>query len=74
MSIESHISRVGTLFDISIPTADQGSGFTEGKPYAMEGVNGKPFVTNQYAMVAVGKAEKEWPFIACSNSKFTEVC
>ena len=39
----------------------------------MEGVNGKPFVTNQYAIVAVGKAEKEWPFIACSNSKFTEV-
>ena len=24
-------------------------------------------------MVSVGKARKEWPFIACSNSKFTEV-
>ncbi|MCJ1300234.1 hypothetical protein MMC08_003029 [Hypocenomyce scalaris] len=46
--------------------------FTEGKPYAMEGPNGKPFVTNQYALVAVGKSEKEWPFLACSNSKFTE--
>ena len=49
------------------------SGFTEGKPYAMDGVNGKPFTTNQYALVAVGKSEKEWPFIACSNSKFTVV-
>lgn len=39
----------------------------------MEGVNGKPFVTTQYALVAVGKAEKPWPFLACSNSKFTEV-
>lgn len=39
----------------------------------MDGVNGKPFTTNQYALVAVGKSEKEWPFLACSNSKFTEV-
>ena len=46
--------------------------FTEGKPYAMEGPNGKSFVTNQYALVAVGKSEKEWPFLACSNSKFTD--
>lgn len=40
----------------------------------MEGVNGKPFTTNQYAIVAMGKTQKEWPFLACSNSKFTEVC
>ncbi|MCJ1397188.1 hypothetical protein MMC11_000380 [Xylographa trunciseda] len=45
--------------------------FTEGKPYAIEGPNGKFFTTSQYVLVAVGKAEKEWPFIACSNSKFT---
>ncbi|MCJ1396371.1 hypothetical protein MMC18_009261 [Xylographa bjoerkii] len=45
--------------------------FTEGKPYAIEGPNGKLFTTSQYVLVAVGKAEKEWPFIACSNSKFT---
>lgn len=38
----------------------------------MEGLNGKPFVTDQYAVVAHGKAEKEWPFIACSDSSFTE--
>ena len=47
--------------------------FTEGKPYAIEGPNGKLFTTSQYVLVAVGKAEKEWPFIACSNSKFTVV-
>jgi len=58
----------------SMVTAHQRLGFTEGKPYAMEGVNGKPFTTDQYALVAVGKSEKEWPFLACSNSKFTEVC
>ncbi|KAI4720407.1 hypothetical protein E4T48_03354 [Aureobasidium sp. EXF-10727] len=46
--------------------------FASGKPYQMEGVNGKPFVTDQYAVVAHGKAEKEWPFIACSDSSFTE--
>ncbi|MCJ1282708.1 hypothetical protein MMC26_002033 [Xylographa opegraphella] len=45
--------------------------FTEGRPYAIEGPNGKLFTTSQYVLVAVGKAEKEWPFIACSNSKFT---
>lgn len=48
-------------------------GFSEGRPYAMEGPNGKPFTTNQYAKVAIGKSEKEMPFIACSNSKFTTV-
>lgn len=47
-------------------------GFTTGKPYQMEGANGKTFVTDQYAVVAHGKAEKEWPFIACSDSSFTE--
>lgn len=39
----------------------------------MEGVNGKMFTTNQYAIIAFGKAEKSWPFIACSNAKFTTV-
>ncbi|PYI08806.1 plus-3-domain-containing protein [Aspergillus sclerotiicarbonarius CBS 121057] len=46
--------------------------FTEGKPYAMEGQNGRSFVTNQYAVLAHGKAEREFPFIACSDSPFTE--
>lgn len=38
----------------------------------MEGPNGKLFVTDQYALVAHGKSEKEWPFISCSDGKFTE--
>ncbi len=40
----------------------------------METANGKHFVTTQYARAAHGKAEKEWPFISCSNAPFTEVC
>ncbi|KAF4278075.1 hypothetical protein KXW14_006657 [Aspergillus fumigatus] len=46
--------------------------FTEGRPYAMESPNGRSFVTNQYAVLAHGKAEREFPFIACSDSPFTE--
>ncbi|RJE19521.1 hypothetical protein PHISCL_08145 [Aspergillus sclerotialis] len=46
--------------------------FTEGRPYAMEGANGRSFVTTQYAVLAHGKAEREFPFIACSDSPFTE--
>lgn len=39
----------------------------------MEGQNGRSFVTNQYAVLAHGKAEREFPFVACSDSPFTEV-
>ncbi|KAI9369232.1 hypothetical protein BJX61DRAFT_520501 [Aspergillus egyptiacus] len=46
--------------------------FTEGRPYAMEGTNGRTFITNQYAVLAHGKSEREFPFIACSDSPFTE--
>ncbi|PGG95029.1 hypothetical protein AJ80_10041 [Polytolypa hystricis UAMH7299] len=46
--------------------------FTEGRPYAMEGPNGRSFITSQYAVLAHGKAEKEFPFIAISDSPFTE--
>ncbi|KAL8725556.1 MAG: hypothetical protein Q9166_007279 [cf. Caloplaca sp. 2 TL-2023] len=49
------------------------SGFSEGRPYAMEGVNHKNFVTTQYAKVTIGKSDRTVPFIACSNAKFTEV-
>ncbi|KAJ6009140.1 hypothetical protein N7522_004156 [Penicillium canescens] len=48
------------------------SGFAQGKPYAIEGSNGRPFVTDQYVKLAHGKAVKEFPFIACSDSPFTE--
>ncbi|KAF2137253.1 uncharacterized protein K452DRAFT_258026 [Aplosporella prunicola CBS 121167] len=47
-------------------------GFTEGTPYTMQGSNGKPIKTDQYALVAHGKAEKEWPFIMCSDSRFSD--
>lgn len=47
-------------------------GFTEGAPYSMQGSNNKPVRTDLYVLVAHGKAEKEWPFIMCSDSKFTE--
>ncbi|KAJ5153287.1 uncharacterized protein N7482_009765 [Penicillium canariense] len=47
-------------------------GFSKGKPYAMEAKNGRPFVTDQYAKLAHGKAVREFPFIACSDSPITE--
>lgn len=40
----------------------------------MEASNGRPFVVDQYAKLAHGKAIREFPFIACSDSPFTEVC
>ncbi|PLB45795.1 plus-3-domain-containing protein [Aspergillus steynii IBT 23096] len=46
--------------------------FSEGKPYGMETANGRTFTTNQYAVVAHGKSEREFPFIACSDSIITE--
>ncbi|KAH8423391.1 RNA polymerase-associated protein [Aspergillus melleus] len=46
--------------------------FNEGRPYAMEGTNGRTFITNQYAVVSHGKSEREFPFIACSDSTITE--
>ncbi|KAF7714862.1 Uncharacterized protein PECH_000009 [Penicillium ucsense] len=45
---------------------------TTGKPYAIEGMNGRNFVTDQYAKLSHGNAVREWPFILCSNSPFTE--
>lgn len=47
-------------------------GFTTGKPYALNGPNGS-FITDQYARAAHGKAAKEFPFIAASSGKFTDV-
>ncbi|KAI0141659.1 hypothetical protein GGR57DRAFT_400180 [Xylariaceae sp. FL1272] len=47
-------------------------GFTTGKPYAMQKMNGQSFVTDQYVKVAHGKLVREFPFISCSDSPFTE--
>ncbi|KAH8602254.1 hypothetical protein B0O99DRAFT_606105 [Bisporella sp. PMI_857] len=47
-------------------------GFVEDRPYAIETSNGKHFKTTQYIRAAHGKAERNWPFITCSDSPFTE--
>lgn len=39
----------------------------------MEASNGRPFVVDQYAKLAHGKAIRDFPFIACSDSAFTDV-
>ncbi|KAL4781484.1 hypothetical protein BJX76DRAFT_14669 [Aspergillus varians] len=44
----------------------------EGKKYALEGANGRSFTTDQYAVLAHGKTTRQFPFIACSDSPFTE--
>jgi len=31
-------------------------------------------VVDTYVKAAHGKAQRDWPFISCSNNKFTEVC
>lgn len=49
-------------------------GITQGKPYALEGENGRSFVTDQYVKLAHGKAVREFPFVTFSNSPITEVC
>jgi RNA polymerase-associated protein RTF1 len=46
----------------------------EGKKYALEGANGRSFTTDQYAVLAHGKTTRAFPFVACSDSPFTEVC
>ncbi|KZF19052.1 plus-3-domain-containing protein [Xylona heveae TC161] len=50
----------------------QVKGFTTGKPYALEGGNGKSFVTEQYAILTIGKSQRDWPFLACSDAQFSE--
>ncbi|KAF4627563.1 hypothetical protein G7Y89_g10593 [Cudoniella acicularis] len=46
--------------------------FVEDRPYAIETANGKQVKTTQYIRAAHGKAERNWPFITCSDSPFTE--
>ena len=64
--------KLGATWVVEIPHLTI-TGITEGKPYAMEAANGKPFVTNQYVLASVGNAKREWPFIFCSMTKFSEV-
>lgn len=58
---------------LKYPATNSVTGFSQGKPYAMEAPNGRPFITDQYAKMAHGKAVREFPFIVCSDSPFTEV-
>nr|OQO20064.1 hypothetical protein B0A51_13995 [Rachicladosporium sp. CCFEE 5018] len=46
-------------------------GFTEGKPYTLTAANGKPFLTDVYALVSQGSSSKPYPFLACSDSHLT---
>lgn len=61
------------LYIILILILTLSSGIVDGKPYAIEAQNGRSYVTTQYGLMAHGKAEKEFPFIQVSNTKFTEV-
>ena len=47
-------------------------GFTEGRPYAVEGPNRKQVLVNKYIVAAHGKAERNWSFLECSNGKFSD--
>lgn len=49
------------------------TGFSTGRPYAVENDRGKPIVVDKYVVAAHGKAEREWPWIACSEGNFTDV-
>lgn len=46
--------------------------FKSGRPYAVEGVNGNIFYTDQYAVCGSGKSEKDYPFIYTSDAKITD--
>ncbi|PSK42293.1 hypothetical protein B9Z65_4207 [Elsinoe australis] len=46
--------------------------FNEGRPYVIDGPNGKKVFTNQYILASNGNNEKEYPFSACSDGRFTD--
>ncbi|MCG8340861.1 MAG: hypothetical protein MI674_06365 [Cytophagales bacterium] len=45
---------------------------TKGKPYAIQ-YRSTQIVTDQYAVLAHGKAAREWPFLMLSDGRFTDV-
>ncbi|KAM7199379.1 hypothetical protein V8F20_005774 [Naviculisporaceae sp. PSN 640] len=47
-------------------------GFTQKAAYAMPSSSGQQMVVESYVKAAHGKAVREWPFIMCSDSGFTE--
>ncbi|KAH6613779.1 hypothetical protein B0J18DRAFT_440920 [Chaetomium sp. MPI-SDFR-AT-0129] len=46
--------------------------FTQGRPYAITDRGGHQIVVDLYVKAAHGKAQREWPFITCSDRGFTE--
>ena len=52
--------------------ADCLTGFSNGKPYKIEGQNRKIMMTDQYVLCTYGKLERPWQFIQCSDSRFME--
>ena len=48
------------------------TGFSDGKPYKIEGQNRKIMMTDQYVICTYGKLERPWQFIQCSDSRFLE--
>lgn len=74
MSTVLQSSQVHDITDSSTlcVSANKRLGVVEGKPYAVEDDRKTTFVTNQYIVAAHGKAKREWPFIMCSESPFTE--
>ncbi|EAQ84652.1 hypothetical protein CHGG_08666 [Chaetomium globosum CBS 148.51] len=46
--------------------------FTQGRPYAITDRTGHQIVVDLYIKAAHGKAQREWPFITCSDRDFTE--
>ncbi|KAF2840111.1 plus-3-domain-containing protein [Patellaria atrata CBS 101060] len=46
--------------------------FIEGKPYPLEGKEGKIYHPDQYAEVSQGSEVRSYPFNSCSDSPFTE--
>lgn len=51
---------------------DTSPGFKEGRPYGLDGPKGMKVYTDRYVYATIGKAEKEWQYVACSDGRFTE--
>jgi RNA polymerase-associated protein RTF1 len=48
------------------------TGLSTGKPYRIDDESERPYVVDQYIMAQYGVSTKEFPFVACSNQRFTE--
>lgn len=70
----------GSFARVNVGNAGQGpvyrlaliKGLREGKPYRMEGPQGKPLMTDMHLLLTFGRAERTMPFITCSDSPLTD--